>query len=709
MISLGLFVPADALVDGKVVLVVTKVDLVAQRIGLSEDEVTAQLSKIGDVVDVPDHIADQQDVRDLIKQEADKRNVSAIQIIGDYNIIRSNLIWNPAQDGDDDIDTDDLYADFDGDNKADVPIVRLPLGTNADIWNAQFKRIKGGYEKGLSHELNNPAGGRNDLWAKVVNAMGAGVQMQNSEPVGLPGNPADLPSDSYMTAILLHGDDTDCTQWWGEYVTSRGKAGLPVGMNQAFADFDGMVYSAACYGAYINGKTQAESLALTILLNGAQCFIGSTRMSYSADGLNGNTVIPIKMSEELSKDADPLAAYYAGKMRYYEDTSGNVVNGKMRLQYQYYGLVPSKYWKESVATSLVFDLSTSMDEGSAYGNNSKISAAKEQGRVFVASMESQAEHSASTLDVGVVSFSGSSGVDIELSSDYGAVTSAIAGLDTIGGTNIYAGLNEGIRQLESVAGQKIMVFLSDGMDTAGNSDSSILDLAQQAADKGIRIYTIGFGASGDLNESLLEQIASITGGAYAHEDPSSVTSAAVGIFAMMTKAQLSATSQVLADHMGTVAQGETVDAGDFVVEGHGDIQTTIYWPGSTLDLKLTDPLGAAVQEGYPGYSVQTEGTLTQVHVEGAKEGQWNMSVYGADVSMPEEPYYVITAFNETEGETEAPQTVVAGGGAQDDGSGLLLFVVVAAIAALGGVFAYSVRNKESGEKGDGHRDGMTGL
>jgi Mg-chelatase subunit ChlD len=351
-----------------------------------------------------------------------------------------------------------------------------------------------------------------------------------------------------------------------------------------------------------------------------------------------------------------------------------------------------------VSTSLVFDVSGSMADPSAYAGNSKLAAAKQQGKAFVESVKTQSDSSGLSSQVGIVSFSNSSYVDMNLTDDYSAASSAVDGLATMGSTNIYDGLNEGIRQLESTTGQKLMVFLSDGMSNVGGGDNAILDLAREAASKDIKIYTIGFGASSDLNESLLQQIASITGGEYAHEDPSSLTGAAVGIFATMMKAQLSATSkQILIDKVGAVAQGNTIDVGSFLVEANGIVQAYLYWPGSTLDLKLTDPDGIEVDENYPGYTVQSDSIPTQVSIEGAKEGEWNMSVYGAEVSMAEEPYFAIATFDETEAPEppqESPQVVAAGGGgAQDDGSGLLIILVVVAVCAIGGVFAFTMRKK----------------
>jgi Ca-activated chloride channel family protein len=70
----------------------------------------------------------------------------------------------------------------------------------------------------------------------------------------------------------------------------------------------------------------------------------------------------------------------------------------------------------------------------------------------------------------------------------------------------------------------VIVLLTDGEN---NEQPEPLDAAQAAADQGIRIYTVGLGSAAgttlnlngfqvhtQLNEPLLQQIASVTGGEY---------------------------------------------------------------------------------------------------------------------------------------------------------------------------------------------------
>jgi len=708
-----LFLPPQAYAASGGAVVITRLDEVAKQTTLSRGEVEERLSKIGEIIDVPDNIKSQTDTIDFIKAELKKRsNVSAVQIIGGDDILPMVRVANPIKasekDTDSEIETDDPYVDINGDKKPDYPIARLPLGSGREIWDAQFDRAKTGFQTGKSSELNTNTNkaARNTTGKKIAVALN--TEQQQSLPIVLPGSPAKLPKSAYFTVLLLHGSDRDTSTWCGEERGFFGKIkSYPVAIDKDHADFSGLVYSSACYGADVRNnqvpgtKHQENSLAMKILANGAQCFIGSTRIEYfSGDYLIGDDVIPLAMIDELNDGKDALAAFYAGKLKYYDLSYVDNVNKKNRLQFQYYGLVPANYWAENpqkqtvsssgeVSISLVYDVSGSMELLSGYSGYTKLESAKEQGAAFVRSLDNQSKQSALLAQLGVVTFTDYSRVEIDLTDDYPSVVNVINGLQPMSLTNIYAGLGESINQLESTSGQKMMVFLSDGLDTMGNSNSSILDLARVAAANDIKIYTIGFGAFGDFDEALLKEMASITGGEYAHEDPSSLSSATVGLFRVMMKAQISATGQVLAEKIGTVAQGQISDAVGFTTDAYGNVQLVLYWPGSTLELKITDPSGVEVTEGYPGYSIQSDETLVQVSIEGAKAGDWDMSVYGADVSMAEEPFFVIAGFQET----DAPPIGAGGGGAQDNGSGLLIVLILVAICAMGGVFAYTIRKK----------------
>jgi hypothetical protein len=75
--------------------------------------------------------------------------------------------------------------------------------------------------------------------------------------------------------MVLHGTWQNASAWWGEEPT------FPVALTVDEANTEGVVLSAACYGAMTNGHTPDDSVALAFLANGSRAFVGSTVMTYS--------------------------------------------------------------------------------------------------------------------------------------------------------------------------------------------------------------------------------------------------------------------------------------------------------------------------------------------------------------------------------------------------------------------------------------------
>lgn len=346
-----------------------------------------------------------------------------------------------------------------------------------------------------------------------------------------------------------------------------------------------------------------------------------------------------------------------------------------------------------VSISIVMDVSGSMGDNSAYNSMTKLESAKRQSNDFVnSSVKTQGGAGGLSARVGLCSFSSDAYINCDLSSDPDSISSAIDALQPLERTNLYDGLELGIKQLDGQSGTKMLMLLSDGLSNEGPSDSEILQLAQTAKDKDITIYTIGYGSSYDLDEDLLRGIADATGGSYSHEDPSNASAAAVGLFASMMDAQLRQTQEVLLSQTSSVQQGETKQVGTYDVSSYGTLTCYLYWPGSVLNLQLTDPDGVTVEDGYAGYAIDTSSIPTVVTIEGAKTGEWQMSVYGQEVSMENEPFYAVAAH----AKQEKPAVTSAGGGGSTDSGFLWLFL--ASVALVGGlviVYATSVRRKAS--------------
>jgi Ca-activated chloride channel family protein len=144
---------------------------------------------------------------------------------------------------------------------------------------------------------------------------------------------------------------------------------------------------------------------------------------------------------------------------------------------------------------------------------SRLAAAKDAAESFVK------RQSAST-QIGVVAFSGYAQIILPPTADQSAVQAAIESLTTARATAIGSGLLKSLDAIaeidpnvppsmtESSSGieptpppkdtyaPEIIVLLTDGVNNAGPLP---IDAAQQAVDRGIRVYTIGFGTANGPN------------------------------------------------------------------------------------------------------------------------------------------------------------------------------------------------------------------
>jgi len=180
---------------------------------------------------------------------------------------------------------------------------------------------------------------------------------------------------------------------------------------------------------------------------------------------------------------------------------------------------------------LAFDVSSSMTADDLAPT--RIEAAKAAARAFV-------ENQPQTIKIGVVAFSNGGLVVQQPTNDQAAILEAIDRLSPDGGTVLGQGI---FTSLNAIAGQAlaideasleelqledyssaVVLLLTDGEDTGGQDP---LEIAQVAAEAGVRIYPIGIGtAEGSvvqldgfnvltqLNEPTLQEIASLTNGYY---------------------------------------------------------------------------------------------------------------------------------------------------------------------------------------------------
>ena len=108
--------------------------------------------------------------------------------------------------------------------------------------------------------------------------------------------------------------------------------------------------------------------------------------------------------------------------------------------------------------------------------------------------------------VSIVSYSDNAWVECTMTNDRQALSTTIDSLDTYGGTNMYAGMEQADSLLRSSkADKKIIVLMSDGLPNVGENDwgdyaSPLIQYADQLKNRGYYIYTLGFFSLVDQSE-----------------------------------------------------------------------------------------------------------------------------------------------------------------------------------------------------------------
>ena len=183
---------------------------------------------------------------------------------------------------------------------------------------------------------------------------------------------------------------------------------------------------------------------------------------------------------------------------------------------------------EGIDIVLTMDVSTSM-LAEDFRPKNRIEAAKMVAKEFIEGRKNDR--------IGLVVFAGESFTQCPLTLDYGVLYHILDNMKVADrewdGTAIGMGLATAINRLkDSKAKSKVIILLTDGRNNRGQIDP--ITAARMAKAMGIRVYTIGTGTHGtamypvddpiwgrryvpmrvDIDEDLLKQVASITGGKY---------------------------------------------------------------------------------------------------------------------------------------------------------------------------------------------------
>jgi len=150
--------------------------------------------------------------------------------------------------------------------------------------------------------------------------------------------------------------------------------------------------------------------------------------------------------------------------------------------------------------TLVLDRSGSM-------NGEKIKQVREAATQIVAGLESGESFNILPYNEAVDTFAPSPVV--KSAQTEAAARQYIAGIQARGGTNIYDALLEALRPKPMPDALPIVLFLTDGLPTVGNTaESAIRDLAVKGNPHKRRIFTFGVGV--DVNTPLLDKVADLS-------------------------------------------------------------------------------------------------------------------------------------------------------------------------------------------------------
>ena len=112
-----------------------------------------------------------------------------------------------------------------------------------------------------------------------------------------------------------------------------------------------------------------------------------------------------------------------------------------------------------------------------------------------------------------------------LSSNYPLIKQNIGSIDSWGSTNLYDPIRIATDELLTYGERShiwVEIMLTDGDEQEHHTGQQILSQAQRAADNGIVIFTVGLvDSGGGMNETLLQEIARITGGIYMRAETAS--------------------------------------------------------------------------------------------------------------------------------------------------------------------------------------------
>lgn len=290
-----------------------------------------------------------------------------------------------------------------------------------------------------------------------------------------------------------------------------------------------------------------------------------------------------------------------------------------------------KYFDCSVRGVVTLDRSGSMA-------GAKLATAKQGAQNFIdlASVSTNSTTAPVVDHIGIASYSSMPSVDYQISPMTGTHKSAakatIGALSASGATNIGGGLQTA---LDMILGEgdpvsnEVIILLSDGLHNTGTAPASVLPAIQN---RGVTVYTIGVG--GDVDASLMSNIASATGGAYAFAaDAQQLQTHFEKIYQQVRKngeiTELTSTPTTPLVLAAGQATNLMVEIDSYTTQG-GEATFFLSWSTGNLDLKLTRPDQTAVNDTDPDVLLHSKGATSELYrMKNPATGAWVVNITSA--------------------------------------------------------------------------------
>jgi tetratricopeptide (TPR) repeat protein len=252
------------------------------------------------------------DLDDKLKQRDEM--IGALFIIGGNEIVPFHMLPNPTDDEDDVIPSDNPYATTDENYFApEWPVGRLPSDNDVD---SLVRYIRSAAEENrtgpkvaqpisrfaawvlsilarIFRKRSNALGYTANIWRKaslaVFRAIGNPGAMVTSPPAQVGSLPPELVNPVSLSYFNLHGLE-DAPEWFGQRDPFEDADSLspdfPIALRPDDIVNSGrapkVVFTEACYGANVLGKSVESAICLKFLDSGSKALVGSTKISYGS-------------------------------------------------------------------------------------------------------------------------------------------------------------------------------------------------------------------------------------------------------------------------------------------------------------------------------------------------------------------------------------------------------------------------------------------